>query len=187
MALCLQEGMWLVTCPRQISAWFSELRFLNLQSENQLIETLFGLLQAGIKPDVTCSAKELFGAINPGIKYVASCLLLQVLNPSVFSCSCVPSCCRQTSFTVPFTLCVRSRCCLGLQHGEICAVGEYLCYQAASKKCRVYFLEHALPRQIFPFENPNSPYLPYSNNFLVDGASPGVMHLWILASPMGCH
>lgn len=96
--------MWLVTCPRQISAWFSELRFLNLQSENQLIETLFGLLQGGIKPDVTCSAKELFGAINPGIKYIASCLLLQVLNPSVFSCSCVPSCCRQTSFTVPVPL-----------------------------------------------------------------------------------
>lgn len=71
-----------------------------------------------------------------------------------------------------FALCVRSLYCLGLQHREMCAEGEYLCYQPASKKCRLYFLEHALPRQIFPFQNQNSPYLPYSNSFLVNGAYP---------------
>lgn len=155
MALCLQKGMWLVTCPRQISAWLSELPFLNLQNENQLIEILFALLQGRIKSDVTCSTKELFGAINLVIKYISSCLLLQVLNLNVLSCSHVPSCCRQTSFAVPIPL--PSVLGLSVARGwEMCAVGEYLCYQAASKKCRVYFLEHALPRQIFPFENLNS-------------------------------
>lgn len=31
----------------------------------------------------------------------------------------------------------------------------------------VFFLELALPGQIFPFENPNSTYLPSGDNFLV--------------------
>lgn len=78
----------------QADFWLSELPFLNLQNENQLIETLFGLLQGRGKSDVTRSTKELFGAINLGIKYIASCLMLQVLNPNVFSCSHAPSCCR---------------------------------------------------------------------------------------------
>lgn len=44
---------------------------------------------------------------------------------------------------------------------------EYTCYQLASKKCKGCSLDLALPSQIFPFENPNSAYLPSSNNFLV--------------------
>lgn len=44
---------------------------------------------------------------------------------------------------------------------------EYMCYQLASKKCKGYSLDLALPSQIFPFENTNSTYLPSRNNFLV--------------------
>lgn len=55
----------------------------------------------------------------------------------------------------------------GLQRREGGAMEEYPCYQLASKKCKGYSLDLALPRQIFPFENPSSTYLPSSNNFLV--------------------
>lgn len=67
----------------------------------------------------------------------------------------------------PFTFCVRSQCFLELQRREAFAMEEYVCYQLASKKCKGYFLELALPGQVFPFENPNSTYLPSRNNFLV--------------------